>query len=180
VRIKKLVLISAVTQDWLLPTDKAYKIGKQLFSPKIESVTWLLFRQMQSLMPSMTTRTMFRELSKYAPVTFNHSEIKELQETTIKMRSGCGFINDLDQTISRNILSGVACPTLILHSEYDNSVPLNHPEKAKKNIKNSHMITYKNRWGHLLWLGEESKRPIEDLKGFLATGSTKMCDNRVR
>ncbi|EPR68637.1 hypothetical protein ADICYQ_2334 [Cyclobacterium qasimii M12-11B] len=38
---------------------------------------------------------------------------------------------------------------------------------ASQKITNSELKTYDNKWGHLFWQGEESKKPIKDLMGFL-------------
>jgi hypothetical protein len=78
---------------------------------------------------------MSRELSKYRPIEFTEDEFQELRQIALKMRSGQGFDNDLDQTIDQEILTRVVCPTLILHSNYDNKVDMAHPLNAKENIK---------------------------------------------
>jgi pimeloyl-ACP methyl ester carboxylesterase len=152
-RVVKLILMSALTKKWFVETDKLYKAGKKAFAPKIEKLTWLLYRLLFSLIPTVMTKVMFRELSSYRPIKFTDNEVRELKQMTMHMRSGSGFCNDLDQTIEPEILSKIACSTLILHSENDNAVDLSHPNNAKNYISNAQLMTFKNRWGHLLWIG---------------------------
>jgi pimeloyl-ACP methyl ester carboxylesterase len=152
-RVVNLILMSALTKKWFVETDKLYKAGKKAFAPKIEKLTWLLYRLLLSLIPTVMTRVMFKELSSYRPIKFTHDEAEELKRMTMHMRSGMGFCNDLDQTIDQKDLSKITCSTLILHSENDNAVDLSHPNNAKNNISNAQLMTFKNRWGHLLWIG---------------------------
>jgi pimeloyl-ACP methyl ester carboxylesterase len=75
-----------------------------------------------------------------------------------------GFSNDLDQAIDQEILSKVECPTLILHSENDNAVDISHALNARDKIKNSKLVFFKNRWGHLLWIGTDYGVVLRELK----------------
>ena len=163
-RINNLVLISALTKKWFTITDPLYKKGKKIFSPKMEKISWSVYRISFKIFPELMTKVMFKELSKYRPIEFEKNEIKELKEMTMKMRSFTGFSNDLDQDIDQNILSKIKCKTLILHSNYDNSVGFEHPENARRNIKQSELIKFNNRWGHLLWLGEEYTSPLAEIQ----------------
>lgn len=166
-RVESLVLMSALTKKWFVETDKVYKGGKKLFAPKMEWFTWLLYRLFFRLFPKVVTRTMFKELSKYRPIKFTEDEFQELKQMTLKMRSGQGFDNDLNQTIDQEILTRVECPTLILHSNYDNAVEISHPLNAKAKIKNSKLKTFNNRWGHLIWLGKDYNQYLIEFKGHI-------------
>jgi pimeloyl-ACP methyl ester carboxylesterase len=163
-RVENLVLISALTKKWFTENDKVYKGGKKIFSPKIEWLTWSLYRVFFRLFPRFMAKAMFKELSTYRPIRFTKDEFKELKEMTLNMRSGEGFANDLDQVISQDILSEIECPTLILHSNYDNAVDISHAENAKTRIKNSTMVTFNNHWGHLLWIGSGYQAPLNELE----------------
>ena len=163
-RVESLVLMSALTKKWFVETDKVYVGGKRIFAPKMERFTWLLYTLLFRLFPKVMAKTMFKELSKYRPIEFTEDEFKELKKMTLAMRSGYGFVNDLDQTIDQEILSRVKCRTLILHSENDNAVDNSHPQNAKNKIKDSKLVTFKNRWGHLLWLGTDYEPVLNELK----------------
>lgn len=163
-RVESLILMSALTKKWFFETDKVYIGGKIIFAPNMERLTWLLYRVIFRLFPKMMTKIMFKELSKYRPIEFTDDEFKELKQMVLFMRSGYGFANDLDQTIDQEILARVKCPTLILHSENDNAVDTSHPQNAMNKIKSSKLVTFKNHWGHLLWLGTDYEQILNELK----------------
>jgi pimeloyl-ACP methyl ester carboxylesterase len=166
-RVRKLVLISAVTKRWMTDSDANYRKGKKLFSPRNESYTWALFRFMYSLMPTLMAKTMFKELSKVRPPKISRDEVLELHSMIRLQRSNDGFVNDLDQDIGPDTLGKIACDTLILHSSNDNSVSIDHAHHARAMIKNSVLNDYDNKWGHLIWLGQESSIPIKDTIDFI-------------
>ncbi len=167
-RVESLVLMSALTQKWFAETDKVYIGGKKLFSPRIEACTWLLYRLSFRLFPQVMARVMFKELSTHRPVQYTGDEFLELKQMTLHMRSGQGFVNDLDQTIDPKTVAQVNCTTLILHSENDNKVSLSHALNASEKIKGSKLITFSNRWGHMLWFGTEYEPVLHELKNFLS------------
>jgi uncharacterized hydrolase ycgS len=163
-RVNHLVLISALTKKWFKRVAPTYRKGKIIFSPRMEKFSWAIYNILLKFFPRLMTKVMFKELSKYRPIKFEKDEIEELKEMTIKMRSLQGFSNDLEQDIDQNILNKIKCKTLILHSNYDNSVGFEHPENAKRKIKQAELIMFNNRWGHLLWLGKEYKEPLTEIE----------------
>jgi pimeloyl-ACP methyl ester carboxylesterase len=166
-RINKLLLLSAVTHKWLTEQDALYKKGKMIFKPSIEQYSWALFRLFYTLFPSLMAKTMFKELSTKTPFLLNSEEIKELRSMINKQRSFTGFVNDLDQNIEQSVISKITCPTLILHSLNDNSVNISHAHHAQQGIKNAVLKTFDNKWGHLLWLGEDCLDPIHEALKFV-------------
>jgi pimeloyl-ACP methyl ester carboxylesterase len=163
-RVEYLILMSALTKKWFVETDKVYKGAKKIFAPKIERYTWFLYRLLFRLFPKVMTKTMFKELSKYRPIEFTENELQELKQITLIMRSYKGFDNDLDQAIDQQILKRIECPTLILHSKNDNAVDISHALNAKNNIKGSKLVTFNNRWGHLLWIGTDYDPVLNEVK----------------
>lgn len=165
-KVEKLVLLSAVTRKWLSPEDEMYRKGKTIFSPKNEKWSWLLFRTFFRLFPRKMTAVLFKELSSKTGQQITAGEVREIRDMTFLQRSGEGFNADLDQDIAAGVISRVQCPTLILHSENDRSVRMDFARHARENIPDSRMITYDNKWGHLLWVGQESEGPIRDVMSF--------------
>lgn len=163
-RVENLILISALTKNWFIETDKVYKGAKKIFAPKIERYIWFFYRISFRLFPKFMTKTMFKQLSKYRPIEFTDDELQELKQMTLIMRSYKGFDNDLDQIIDQETLKRIECQTLILHSENDKQVDISHAWNAKNNIKDSKLVTFYNRWGHLLWLGKEYDPVLNELK----------------
>lgn len=160
-RVNHLVLISALTKKWFERGAPTYRKGKIIFSPKMEKFSWAIYNILLKFFSRLMTKVMFKELSKYRPIKFEKDEIKELKEMTVKMRSLQGFNNDLDQDIDQHILGEIKCKTLILHSNYDNSVGFEHPENAKRKIKQAKLITFNNRWGIYFGLARNTKNPSQ-------------------
>ena len=154
-RVKKLLLVSAVTKKWLDENGEIYKVAKKIFHPKIEWFTWNMVRLFSSLAPRFIAKNFLQEFSSIKNPSISKNEIKELINTLKKMRSKEGFLNDINQNIDSGILRRIGCPTLILHSKYDNSVPLEHAEHAKKEIQNSTLQYLENKWGHMIWIGND-------------------------
>jgi len=163
-RVESLVLMSALTKKWYNKTNKVYKGGKKIFAPKVERYTWLICRYFFKIFPKLMTAVLFKALSKYQPVMYTRNEFEEIKEIILSMSSGSGFSNDLDQSIEQDTLSHIKCQTLILHSDYDNSVDSSHPQNAKEKINHSRLVTFKNRWGHMLWVGEDYEPVLIELK----------------
>ncbi len=166
-RAEKLVLISAVTKKWLSKNDNLYIRGKKMFSSNKEKRSWKLFRFFFILFPKLMTKVLFEELSTKEKQLILTEEVAEIKEITFKQSSGYGFENDLDQDISDGIIEKISCPTLILHSVNDKSVNIEMAHYASHKIKNSELKTYDNKWGHLLWVGKESAKPIADVIKFM-------------
>jgi predicted alpha/beta-fold hydrolase len=113
------------------------------------------------------SRTLHNELSTKQNKGITKTELKQIKEMTSKQASGSGFVADLNQNIESKTIKQVECPTLILHSENDKSVPIEMAFYADKEINSSVLKTFNNKWGHLLWVGEDSKYPIAELNEFL-------------
>ncbi|MEO5909656.1 MAG: alpha/beta hydrolase [Pelobium sp.] len=172
-RVENLILMSALTKKWFVKTDGVYKGAKRIFAPKIEPITWFFYRLFFRLFPNLMTKTMFKQISTFRPVQFTNEEFQELKQMTLIMRSYQGFDNDLDQNIDQEIFKLIKCPTLILHSKNDNSVNISHAQNAKDKIINSKLVTFNNRWGHLLWLGTEYNPILKELKQQIQLTTTK-------
>ncbi|MFD1066154.1 alpha/beta fold hydrolase [Oceanobacillus locisalsi] len=171
-RVKTLTLQSAVTKEWLTPEDKIYKAGQVLFHPAVEKMTWKLASGMSNIFPKFTFKQMtpaFSTLS-YKEIKDNllDKDIDEIQRMNKRQRSGYGFLIDLSQTkeITSKNLQSISCPTLIMHSKNDGSVPLEHAYYADQQIRDSELCLL-DTWGHLIWLGRGSDYVNERLVKFL-------------
>jgi len=166
-RISKLILASAVTQKWMNKKSHMYRIAKLIFHPKIESATWALVRFFSSITPRLLAKSFHSQFSSKPLSRLRKNAINEFIEELKKYRSKEGFLNDLDQSIDSKNLSRISCPTLIVHSQYDNSVPYEHALHAHEKITNSKLVELQNDWGHLLWIGKDSQKTINEIVRFI-------------
>jgi esterase/lipase len=109
----------------------------------------------------MIAKSFYPQFSKNQPHKLQKEDIQELISAIKNYNSKSGFLNDINQNIVDETLTKIKCSTLIIHSENDNSVSLEHPENANIMIENSKIQILKNEWGHLFWIGTDSKKSIE-------------------
>ncbi|TSI07871.1 alpha/beta fold hydrolase [Lysinibacillus sp. BW-2-10] len=169
--VSTLTLQSAVTKKWLTPKDLTYQAARILFNPKTERLTWGLIAWMNNLFPRFIFRQMFPSFSKlnYREAgDIKQSDVEAIRRMNNRQRSGEGFFIDIKQAneIKRDHLRKISCPTLILHSQYDGSVSLEHPHYAHQHISSSTLYLLET-WGHLIWLGHSSTMTDEKMMQFL-------------
>lgn len=166
-RTDRLILISAVTDQWLSSEDSLYQRGMKMFAPNKEKRNWKLYRMAFRLFPRRMTRILFDELSTAREAKIRPEEVSEVRTMTFVQASGSGFVNDINQKPDSRHLEQIIAKTLIMHSENDKTVDLKMAQFANDKIQNSVLKIYQNKWGHLLWIGSDSDKPISDLQNFL-------------
>ncbi|MEX2512000.1 MAG: alpha/beta hydrolase [Cyclobacteriaceae bacterium] len=166
-RVSKLILASAISKKWLEDNGKIYKTAQRIFNPKVEKFTWGMVRFFSSIFPTMIAKSFYPQFSKKAMNGLKGEDITELISAMKHYRSGRGFLNDIHQTIKDSTIAEIQCPTLIIHSRNDNSVPFEHALHAKKMIKNSKLVELDNEWGHLFWIGTDSMNSINKILKFI-------------
>jgi pimeloyl-ACP methyl ester carboxylesterase len=166
-RVSKLILASAVTKKWLDEKGKIYQTAQRIFNPKMEKITWGAVRFFAKVFPGMIAKSFYPQFSHKPRQKLKKEDIQELLAAMKHYSSQSGFLNDIDQDINEGEVAKIQCPTLIVHSEYDNSVSLAHPQHANRLIEHSELAILQNEWGHLFWIGADSKKPIEKIKEFI-------------
>ncbi|UII78210.1 alpha/beta fold hydrolase [Flagellimonas sp. CMM7] len=178
-RILKFVLASSISKKWLKHTDGLYKKAKIMFNPKIEGFTWRVLRLGIIFFPKTIIKTMATELTNKRIKKLDEAEISDMKMMLLNQRSKKGFVTDLDQELNNEIIAKIKTPTLIIHSKNDKSVSIEHPKYAKQKIENSQIVWLDNKWGHLIWVGAESKKNIGYIKAFLNNRTGKPVSNNV-
>ena len=165
-RTKKLILASAVSKKWLQPPDATYYIAKVLFHPLVEYLTWLKVRIISGLFPTLFTRIFITQMSIHDNISISRQEVDELVKMLALQRSKQGFITDIDHQVDPGTIKNVSCTTLIIHSKNDKSVPVDHALYAHKEIMNSRLELLENKWGHLIWIGDDSEKALTMISDF--------------
>jgi len=166
-RVNKLILASAVSKKWLDEHEGIYKAAQLIFRPGVEKVTWAMVRFFSRLFPALLAGSFFSQFSKKKTHKLRKEDINSLFSALKTYSSKSGFLNDIDQNINDEIIANIQCPTLIIHSENDNSVPLEHAQHAHKLMTNCQLEVLQNTWGHLLWLGADADIFIKKTKSFI-------------
>lgn len=166
-KVNKLILASAISKKWLDADGKVYKKARKLFSPKTEKIVWAMVKLFLKILPNMVAKRFYPQFSKHPVHKLKKDDIYELASAIKHYNSKKGFLNDIEQKINNEVFAKINCPTLIIHSENDNSVPLEHPLHANKMIEKSKIEILQNEWGHLFWIGTDSKKSIEKTLKFI-------------
>ncbi|MEC9490762.1 MAG: alpha/beta hydrolase [Halanaerobiales bacterium] len=169
-RVKKLVLESAASKAWLTKKDLDYKVGKIIFNPKLQRITWFMLRKIANNFPDFFVKIFLPQFStltkKEVMARMDNHDLEEVVKMVNRYASDKGFIYDLEHQTEKEVLQKIEVPTLILHSKYDKSVSFEHAEYAAENIKNSKIYS-DDFWGHLIWIGRNKKNRNKRLLEFL-------------
>jgi len=166
-RVEKLILASAVSSKWLDENGTVYKTSKRIFNPSVEKIVWGIIRLFSSLLPNVVGNNFYKQFSSNIPHKLLKPDIDELLSTFRRFRSKAGFMCDINQRIDKDVISGIKCPTLIIHSRNDNCVSFEHAEYSNKMIKDSTLVGLNNEWGHLFWIGKDSTISIRKTLEFI-------------
>jgi len=166
-KVDKLILASAVSKKWLDENGKTYKTAKMMFSPNMEKFIWIIVKFFSKVFPNVIAKKFYPQFSKNQFHKLIKEDVHELIASMQYYRSKNGFVNDSSQNIDENNLAKITCPTLIIHSENDSSVPFEHALHSNKMIDNSVIEKLDNEWGHLFWIGTDSKKSIEKTIKFI-------------
>ncbi len=133
-----------------------------MFHPLTEKWVWRLMAWLNNKYPSFIFEKMAPSFSTLPLRDIRKKQLArdlyEVRYMNNRQRSGKGFFLDLKQSIevTKEHLKQITCPTIILHSKYDASVPLTHPQHAHTCIRRSELHLL-HTWGHLIWLGAGSE-----------------------
>ena len=172
-RVETLILASAVSKEWFDKNGKLYKTARRMFNPKVESFVWGVIRFISELTPNLIAKSFYPAFTSNPPHKLRHDDAIELRSMFKYFSSGTGFINDIDQNIDDDVISKIKCPTLIIHSKNDNTVPFEHALHSNEMIQNSKLVELNNEWGHLFWIGNDSTVSIEKTLNFIETKLTQ-------
>ena len=169
--VDKLVLMSAVSfKKW--PSQSTRMAARITFNPVLEHVTWAVMRWLlrrwsrkivSYLFQQLTTLDARDVLASYPP-----SSIDAIASMFMQFRSGSGFMNDISRRLMKGNPETITQPTLILHSKYDGSVPLDHPLHTAKQIKHA-VLSINNTESHVMWLSPRWMEVENTLDEFLAS-----------
>lgn len=176
-RVTSLTLQCAVAKLWHSPKDKEYKMGRLIFKPNIEKMTWSMLAKFNRLFPRAAFKMMLPSFSQLsltkALERMNEQSAAELSQMYDRQRSHSGFLIDLEQTQDdyAGELTRITAPALIMHSRNDNAVPVSHAEHAAKHIPHSELYIL-DSWGHLIWIGKHADDYEAKLLSFLSGNPT--------
>ncbi|MEV2185432.1 alpha/beta hydrolase [Streptomyces sp. NPDC047970] len=169
--VERLVLESAVGPlPW--PGRRTAAVGRLLFGPRVEALTWGTVRLLVHGAPGVALRVLLRDLTTgtaaRALAGLGPQGRAEATALMAAMRSGAGFANDLTW-LRAGAGPGrpVAVPTLVVASPRDGSVPFGHAEALVAAIPGAELLV-SGAACHFVWWGADRPRVAERITAFLA------------
>jgi pimeloyl-ACP methyl ester carboxylesterase len=166
--VRALVLESAVSfESW--PAKPTKLAASVLFRPGIERATWALTRGIFRLSPSLALRGMFASLSTRRPAEvvsrLTSAERATLVDVFARMRSGSGFLNDLQAAGA--MPGNVTQPTLIVASRHDATVDPHHARILAAHIPASRIVMT-DALSHFVWVGPGAADEYDAVTDFIS------------
>lgn len=167
-RTKRLVLEAAVTKPWFHRLTVQYYGSKFIFSPKRQQRFWRNLRAKLEQDEHKTLKgTMKRFTRLPATEVLEHLTPTDIEALKIAMvtgnDSGIGFVYDVDHRAPD--IERISCPTLIIHSKNDGSVPFAHAEYARAKIAGAELFEAQTD-SHFLYIGPGSQEVLERRAAF--------------
>ncbi|MFW9927473.1 MAG: alpha/beta fold hydrolase, partial [Candidatus Thorarchaeota archaeon] len=174
-------LICAVTLPYQAEKNWLNNVVGRLFISKalLDVGVWL-FDVLTRYRTAYSLKRMFRENS-----TLESSQVSERVNQTMQnseqivwykefIRTACplslrkeGLEHDMEilRYVDFPDLSGIECPTLILHGKVDRVVPFSHAEHAASMIPNVKLVGFE-KVGHVIWMGDHRKLMEQEISEF--------------
>ena len=175
--VPRLVLHSCAPSTRAYPDARLESLlGPLVFSPALQGLTWAMVASF--VRSDAGLRRMVGALSK-APVhewwdTWSVADKGRARELFRTMRSGSGFVNDLQQArpdraaYRRMVQTRTACPTLVTASRQDAGVAFAHAQDYADTIPGAVLVELSTP-SHLFWLGparEQAQAAVTDFMAF--------------
>ena len=116
-----------------------------MFRPGVEGVVWAAMRRLLRVSPGVGLRVLLRDLSTRqvgaVVAALDPNRRNQITELFAHMRSGHGFLNDLQQLRHPAVAAAeVSQPALIVASRSDRSVPFLQAETLATTLPNSELV----------------------------------------
>lgn len=177
--VPRLVLHSCAPSTVAYPDTRLETLfGPLAFSPALQSLTW---KSVARLIDSDAgLRRMVGALSK-TPVdgwwqTWSLEDKDRARELFRTMRSGSGFVNDLQQArpdrawYRRLVQTQINCPTLVTASRHDAGVSFAHAEDYTRTIPGATLVELSTP-NHLFWLGPAHAEAQAAVSAFMTSNA---------
>jgi pimeloyl-ACP methyl ester carboxylesterase len=166
--VEKLILQSSLSfAPW--PDMKTRVAAYIAFNPFAEKCSWSLLRRFLNRNPRAAVKMMLANMTTLEPKAvvniYSEQQLQALIEVFGAMSSGNGFMADMK--VREDNATDVKVPTLIVHSNYDKTVPLSHPHLLAQEIQQARLYLTEAE-SHLIWFSShylETKKVMDDFLG---------------
>src|SRR5262249_14639391 len=163
-RTKSIILESAVTTAW----DETVKRGARLVFGRMERLTWAMVRLGLRLSPRVMLKAMLGGLTTLNPDNvlrrMSQEDIAFFTRMLQTMRSGTGFLNDLEHRVDD--LHAIHVPVLAIYSPHDRNVPPSNAQRIAREVAGSELFETPADT-HLIWIGRYAEDVWQKRRGIL-------------
>ena len=170
--VRRLVLESAVgVRPW--PDRGRRVMATVMFRPGVERVVWAAMRWLLRVSPGVGLRVLLRDLTTKSVgavvAALDPDRRTQIVELFAHMRSGHGFLNDLQQLRDPSVAAAqVSQPALIVASRSDRSVPFVQAETLATTLSQSELVVSEADT-HFIWFGDDYSIVAHQIADFVAT-----------
>jgi pimeloyl-ACP methyl ester carboxylesterase len=167
--VERLILVSAV--GWLPYPGRWARLGSRLvFAAGTERLTWAAVRTLARVAPGTCLRVMLGSLSTRpagdVAAALRAEDRAILLALFAQMRSGRGFVNDLDP--APDITARIGQPALVIATRADRGVPFAHASSLASSIRRAELVESRADT-HFVWLGHDWPAIAGRIGVFLST-----------
>jgi pimeloyl-ACP methyl ester carboxylesterase len=154
IRVRKLILESAVTTDW----DEQIKRRSRIGFGRAAKITWAAMHGMLKLFPTMIVKALLHDLTvldvnmvlkRMSPDDL--AFVKRMLQTS---QASTGFLNDIEHTVDH--LATITKPVLVMYSPNDATVSPRNARRVASEIVTSELFEVLSDT-HLIWIGNSAK-----------------------
>jgi pimeloyl-ACP methyl ester carboxylesterase len=168
-RVKRLVLVEAVTYPENRPNEPGYKSQMAFYGP-LHPLLWGMLGLMSRLSPPTMARQTLAIFSTHNP----EDGLRQLSPEGIRAicrfyqgrSSRKGALADNAQTVGADLLEAIRQPVLVIHSREDNAVPFSHAEWSIQHIPQAELCEA-GITGHFFWVDPSFPRICQEIVSFL-------------
>jgi pimeloyl-ACP methyl ester carboxylesterase len=156
-RVKRLILIAAVSQPENRPNEPAYKNQSAFYGP-MHNLTWGMLGLMSRLSPRTMARQTLAIFSSHDPddslQKLSEEDIRQIAHFYQGRSSRQGALADATHMVGAELLESIHQPALVIHSREDNSVPFAHAVWSLQHIPQAELCEA-GFTGHFFWIGAD-------------------------
>jgi pimeloyl-ACP methyl ester carboxylesterase len=171
-RVTRFVLAEALTHPENRQKEPSYKNQMSFYGPA-HRMMWSMLGLMSRLSPLGMARQTLVIFSTHDPDDalrkLSTEDIARICHFYQGRSSRQGALADTAHTVGADLLRAVHQPTLVIHSQEDNSVPFSHAEWSLQHIPQAELCEA-GITGHFFWVDPDYPRICQRLVAFLKAG----------
>lgn len=166
IRVRKLILESAVATDWDEQTKKRSRIG---FGGAAK-VTWAVMHIMLKLFPTVIIKALMHDLTvldvNMVIKRMSQDDLAFVKRMLQTSQASTGFLNDIEHKVDN--LATITKPVLVMYSPNDGIVSPKNAQRLASEIATCELYEVPSDT-HLIWIGNSAKDVWKKRLSFLTS-----------